>query len=261
MISARDVAALNKYVFVPALVILGLTFFLRNNLRSIGNIRPAVLKEPAQTQPAGSAPFRFEKNGYDFTLTPLYDYEISGLVVSKLNYDAWYSFYKTDKTFTTDLCLIWGENVRNNIYKKPGIRFSQDQRWCWCSMDKQLGFNFQEMSNNHLVVNDKRVAAKIRAVNVGDQVRIKGQLVDIYAKLTGRPDTYDYNEIRWHTSTTRLDSGAGACEVIYVKDIDILSKGNPMAHFLNMLSFYVLCVLIALNLIQMSRPCALEEEK
>jgi hypothetical protein len=56
------------------------------------------------------------------------------------------------------------------------------------------------------VPSNSAVAAALDAVNAGDRIRIDGWLVQI--------DSSD--GWRWRSSLTREDSGAGACEVIYV---------------------------------------------
>jgi hypothetical protein len=53
---------------------------------------------------------------------------------------------------------------------------------------------------------------KIKQVRIGDQVRIRGWLVN-YSNDEG---------FSRGTSTTRDDTGNGACETIYLQDFDIL---------------------------------------
>ncbi len=244
------ISNLNKYLLPTLLIVFISTFFLARNYRAVDQLHPQTLKEPVQTEPKFKNQFKFIKNDYAFTVTPLYDYEISGLIVGKINYDSWYSPYKTDKAFGTDLCLLWGENIKNKVFQNPSLRFSQDQRYCWCETSGPSQFKLNELSNNHLVTNDKKVAEKIKSLNISDQVKIKGQLVDIHAKLIGKEEAYDQKEIRWHSSTTRTDGDAGACEIIYVKELEILIQGNPTARLLHKISLYGLLLLVGLNVLQ-----------
>ena len=110
-----------------------------------------------------------------------------------------------------------------------------------------MDFNLNELSNDHLLARDRKLEKKIESFAVGDQVRLKGKLVDVKAHLTGKGGSYDASEISWKTSVIRTDHGAGACEVFYVEEAEILKRGNPLAHFLFMLSFYGLILLIAFN--------------
>jgi hypothetical protein len=61
-------------------------------------------------------------------------------------------------------------------------------------------------ANMHLVPANDAVADALAAVDAGDRVRIDGWLVQIDAT----------DGWRWRSSLTREDSGAGACELIYV---------------------------------------------
>ena len=54
----------------------------------------------------------------------------------------------------------------------------------------------------------------------GDQIKIKGYLVDYKVAKDGQ------TLFTRGTSTTRTDNGNGACETIYVEDVEIIRK-NP----------------------------------
>jgi len=79
---------------------------------------------------------------------------------------------------------------------------------------------------------------------VGDQVRIKGKLINVYAKLVGNRSEFDSEWLKWNTSITRTDTGAGACEVIYVEDVQILRKANSISYYLYNLSSWSLLLLL-----------------
>jgi hypothetical protein len=66
-------------------------------------------------------------------------------------------------------------------------------------------------ANWHLVPADDRVWKTLRTLRAGSVVRLQGKLVDI--------ETADHATIK--TSLTRDDSGAGACEVIYVESATV----------------------------------------
>jgi hypothetical protein len=219
------------------LVILGVTFFTRNNVRSVREIAPEVLKEPVQSELADHSVIRFTRNDYAYELTPVHGYDISGLITSKLNY-AFFTIYKSEKTFPVDLCLLWGSNAQRQVFSMQGVSFSQDCRWCWVRWDKDVGFDLNELSNNHLLISDPLLEKKIKDFHAGDQVRIRGKLVNVKAKLLGKGGNYDFREITWNTSTTRTDHGAGACEVIYVEEAEVLKKANVLSCILFSASAY-----------------------
>jgi len=235
-------------IFMLLLAVFAVTFFTKDRYRPVKDIRPEVLAEPLQSSPAQTEPIVFRKNGYSYTVTPLYDYDISGLVVSSLKYDSWYSLSRTDSVFLVDLCVIWGGNVRDRAYAQPSLRFSQDYRFCLWTASGRVTFSDKEISNNHLVIEDDRLEKLAKSVSAGDQVRIKGKLARVEARALGETGSYERQNLVWNSSTTRDDTGAGACEVIYVESLEILKKGNPVSHFLFDFSKYGLLAVIVWTL-------------
>jgi len=240
----------NKYLFLPLFLLCIFTFFSRNNFRNVNEVAPGLLNQPVQYTLNNREEIEFSKNNYEYHLKPLYSYEINALIIGKMDYKL-FSIYKYDSIFPVDLCLIWGSNVANKVYKDRRIKFSQDCRWCWVQWDGEVDFSMGEMSNNHLLVNDRGLERKINSLLRGDQIRIKGKLVNVEAKAMGK----DYPEqIQWNTSTSRSDNGAGACEVIYVEEIEILKKANLFSDALFKASCLGLIALIILNVIDFFLP-------
>jgi hypothetical protein len=64
----------------------------------------------------------------------------------------------------------------------------------------------------HLIPANAEIQRKLKQVRVGDVVQLTGLLI--------RADAQD--GWRWVSSQTRSDSGAGACEVVWVDDVAIL---------------------------------------
>jgi hypothetical protein len=60
------------------------------------------------------------------------------------------------------------------------------------------------------------VKKSIKKIKTGDHIRLKGYLVSITA--TDSKGTPYY----WNSSTSRNDTGDGACEVMYVTEVNIL---------------------------------------
>jgi hypothetical protein len=54
-------------------------------------------------------------------------------------------------------------------------------------------------------------------------------LVNVKAVLADRGGRYDSAAMTWNTSTTRTDTGAGACEVIYVEQVEMLQPANVLS--------------------------------
>jgi len=245
---------MHKYLFVGLLLVFIFTFFSRNNVRSVNEVVSAIIEEPLQSRIYNHDTIEFVKNGYAYSLTPLFDYEINGLLVSKVNYNL-FSTDKFERLFPFDVCLIWGSNVARGLYRDTRVRFSQDCRWCWADWYGNVNFNLNELSNNHLLVDNNKVLKLLKLMVRGDQIKIKGKLVNIQAKLANNPGPYD---ITWNSSLSRQDTGAGACELIYVEQAEILKKANVISRTLFRFSSYGLLFLIAWKIINFIRELIMD---
>lgn len=239
---------LNQLLFFVLVLTLGITFFARNRLQGIQEIRPEILNQPIQGEVTSPDVIRFSRNDYDYGLTPVKTYDISALIVSKIDYGA-FTIYKIDKTFHLDFCLLWGQNAANRVFQEKGVSFFQDCRWCWVRWTDSVGFNLNELSNHHLLVRDPLLEKKVKSFHVGDQIRLRGKLVNVKAKLVGKAGQYDAKEASWNTSVSRNDSGAGACEIIYVEEAELLKAANVRTHLLFRISLYGLLLWISGNVL------------
>ena len=154
-------------------------------------------------------------NDIEYEIQPLYDYEIYGLVVSYEHHDGNYNLHKrrADHINVADFCVVWGENASSGYLDK--IDFWNGQFTCnYSTRDQQAwdSFNTNQISNNHLLTDYKYVQKRLSKVSIGDQIRIKGWLSS-YKNSKGSSRG---------TSITRDDQGNGACETIYVQELDIL---------------------------------------
>jgi hypothetical protein len=66
-------------------------------------------------------------------------------------------------------------------------------------------------ANMHMVPADSRIKQKLKRLREGDIVELEGYLVRADAK----------DGWHWVSSLTREDSGNGACELVWVKDISV----------------------------------------
>ena len=213
------------FLFLSCLII---GFFGKDNYKTIipDEAMPEIFRDPIQTPIVSAIPIKFQKDGFSYMLTPLYDYQISGLAVHRLDYDNWYSLSRTDKTFTTDICLLWGENLKSGAYKNKTLKIDQDFRFCLFSHWGGQPINNDQFSNNHLIIRDEEIKKINADISPGDQIRITGKLVNVHVDAIGEIKKYEPKQADWKTSTTRNDAGAGACEIVYVEKVEILKKGN-----------------------------------
>jgi hypothetical protein len=242
---------MRSILFLIFLITASVTFFTKESHRNVTAIDPRVLQEPVQEVTDLEDIIRFNKDGFAYTVKPLYDYDISGIVVHKQNYNTWYSISRIDRVFPVDLCLIWGDNVRSGVYKNSGTKFRQDFRFCLFTYTGGVPVLNEGVSNNHLVIKNDTLEKLAKSISGGDQVRIIGKLVNVEARPLAAAEKYEPDDLIWNTSVNRTDTGAGACETIYIESIEILKKGNANSHLLFTVSLYGMLVIVLVGLGEM----------
>jgi hypothetical protein len=129
-----------------------------------------------------------------------------------------YWFDEKSEIAPYDLILGWKEMSDQKILDK--IEFSQGLRFYQYDYDG-TGFRVKTMSNNsanmHLIPADEYIKNVISSVKEGDIIAIKGVLVDVKS-----PKGWV-----WKTSRKRSDIGEGSNEILYVKDISIITGNYP----------------------------------
>ena len=197
-------AELTKALALALLICLGLLLIssmIRDNLRGVDEIHPAVLEEPVQGPPE-RAPFKLDRLGYDFYIEPRAEYEIAGLLVSKHDYasGAWQRF---NRFVPMDLCLIWGANVGRERFRDEQTEFSQSGRFCRVSFPGGTHFNMKALSNNHMILSDEALSDVLDEMHIGDSVRIKGMLVHVEAHLQPGEESLFDGDFTYSSSLTR----------------------------------------------------------
>lgn len=169
--------------------------------------------EPLQEKVNDVKPIIIVKSGWDFVIRPKAHYVINGFVLSKKNY---YSGV-TSLISPCDIALAFGELYSTKIYET--IKWSQSGRWYWwwykenCPLkdDKWVA---RWSSNNHIIPENDNLKKAAKSVKKGDFVVLEGYLVDVDGEKDGRT-------FFWNSSMTRMDTGDGSCEVLYLKKIKI----------------------------------------
>jgi hypothetical protein len=211
-----------RLVFLLLLLLWALALYFDDRLPPREAILPPLLQEPVQEGGNLPAPFQVVVKETAYVVTPLFRYELSGLVVSQHRSDSlldvshrrWRDFLNIK-----DLCLVWGRNIESGVYRQ--IRFWNRDFTCLCRFpdeDVARRFSGRQLSNNHLLCADRQLRRRILGVRPGDQVRLKGYLAS-YAQPA--------NQFSRGTSTVRDDEGDGACETVYVTEFQVLKRANP----------------------------------
>lgn len=234
---------IRKLLFYIFLLILTVSFFASRSYRGVREIEPELLSEPKQVEIQDPQKIEFEKDGFGYEITPLFEYEINGLVVHTFDY-SFLGIYDTGSLFPVDLCLIWGSNLSSKVYQNKSLKFSQDYRWCNYRWRGNLEFNGNEVSNNHLLIIDENLRRKAKSINPGDQVRVAGKLVNVL----GESIDGGQGSVSWKSSVSREDSGAGGCEVIFVESLEVLKEAHSAANFFIKFSLAGIAGLLTLSI-------------
>jgi hypothetical protein len=181
------------------------------------------LNPPIQTE-TYRQPFSITTNKQRYEITPKFDYDLTGVVVTYSNADGFTNIWHHDvwKDFINvrDLCVIWNPNVSSGIYKD--VSFSSDSWTCWATWKDRSttdNFKFTALSNNHLLTDNNQITAALLNAEIGDVVHFKGVLAGYRNEESGAERG---------TSIKRTDTGNGACETVYIDDFKIIKKANPI---------------------------------
>ena len=205
-------------LFWFSLMLLIVSFWNRNQFPD--DIQPvAALHDEPQQSPLNKSPFSVQYENVQYDIEPQYDYDIYGLVVSYKHHSGDSMLHKlwNDHLNMTDVCIVWGETAINRYLNE--FDFWNGQFTCNIKTQSRRAwnsFNMNQLSNNHLLSNDEFIRKKVKEINIGDQIRIKGYLSSYGSEGGGKRGT----------STVRTDTGNGACETIFIKEFDIVRKGK-----------------------------------
>ncbi|PKM97647.1 MAG: hypothetical protein CVU79_07365 [Elusimicrobia bacterium HGW-Elusimicrobia-3] len=212
-----------KYLFLCSAALLLLSWYMYSDTyKRVGPLLPATHAAPLQGPLTGAAAAPgCCKGPYCWQFSPLYEYSVTGMafgISHKLSSEF-------DDVMAADVGLLWGENAAKELYRDVKLRVMMDHYEVWWKDGQR--FNLADAANTHLVSCDDGAFAAAKRIRPGDQVRIRGWLVN--ARAFKEPGETDPRKIlSWHSSVTREDRGEGACELLYVRsagDIEILERG------------------------------------
>ena len=161
--------------------------------------------EPVQRD-VQAAPFRVR----DYTLTPRARFRAEARVLAGERY----RFAREADLMPRDLALGWGVMSDSSVIEQLAISQS-DRFYFWKSRSSALPAQVEQIiassANMHLIPASDSVARAIDRARVGQIIELEGMLVDVALPKGGN----------LRTSLTRTDSGAGACEIVYVESFVI----------------------------------------
>jgi hypothetical protein len=155
---------------------------------------------PIQTAITGVKPFQVK----DYTITPLAKFNLEARILSRTGY----SYGREADLSPLDLALGWGAMSDETILAHFSITQSgRFYYWSTRQFPIPRAEVVQNSANMHMIPADAAVADTLQRFRVGEVVKLRGYLVQVQA-----PDGW-----HWNSSLTRDDSGAGACELIWVE--------------------------------------------
>ena len=205
---------INNLLITISLFCLLISFWNRNELPGNIDYVAAIANEPVQTK-TNKRPFEVAYKDVQYDVAPEFEYDIVGMIVSYRHHDNNSRMHRlaNDHLNMLDVCVVWGDNATGAELDKidfwNGIftcNFQTRDQAAWDS------FDVNKISNNHLISDDDYIRDQVRDINIGDQIRVQGYLTS-YASPGVNPRS---------TSTTRTDTGDGACETIYVERFEIV---------------------------------------
>jgi hypothetical protein len=208
---------LNNILIATSFLWLLVSFWNRNDLP--GNIEYVneIASEPEQTA-TREKPFYATVNDVEYLIEPEYAYDLTGMIVSYRHHEGNSRMHlqANDHLNMADVCVVWGDNTKSELQKLDfwnGIFtcnvFTRDMQ-AWES------FDMNQLSNNHLISDDDFIRRQTRKIQIGDQVRVRGYLAS-YSNPSGG---------KRGTSTTRTDTGDGACETVFVESFRIVQPAT-----------------------------------
>ena len=236
----------NNLIIAVSFVWLLVSWWNRNEIPGTIDYVPELANEPVQKR-TQKRPFDVVFNDVNYHVEPEYEYDITGMIVSFRHHEGNSRMHSlaNDHLNMLDVCVIWGNNPQNGRLHK--INFWNGIFTCniktrdpvaWAS------FNMDQLSNNHLISDNEYIRDQVHRIRVGDQIRVRGYLA-AYTSGGGS---------KRGTSTTREDTGNGACETIYVEQFRILEPATSYWRISMWSSLVILILGIALHFMRPYKP-------
>ena len=237
---------LTSILIVASFVWLLVSFWNRNDLPGNIDYVPEILNEPAQT-PTSKRPFDVTFNDVTYRVAPEFAYDIVGMIVSYRHHDDNSRMHRlaNDHLNMLDVCVVWGDNTRSAQLHE--LDFWSGIFTCNVKTRDQLAwdsFDMYQLSNNHLISDNETIRDKVKDIRIGDQIRVQGYLASYSNPQSGTRGT----------STTRLDTGDGACETLYVERFDIVQAATSYWRLSMYASLFTLLSALVVYFRQPYRP-------
>jgi hypothetical protein len=147
-----------------------------------------------------------------FQLTPLAHFALDARVLHRKIYR-----YDTGANLVPiDLAVGWGAMSDQTVLDQ--LKITQSSRFFWYQWRDQPPIPPAEIvshaTNLHLIPSTDAIAAQCKALRTGDLIHLSGVLVEATGPKIGT----------WRSSLSRTDSGNGACELVWVEEVNKLAR-------------------------------------
>jgi hypothetical protein len=197
----RSVAALALAAAVPSLA--GCGFALPASSVPAGE--PVDWRgEPVQGA-TWRTPFAWATRRGEVQVRPRAAFDISAVVAAAEPY----SFDDGAFLSPLDLVMTWGR-LPEEPYRSRVSYYQITRYYFWRTRDPSVDLHYiaTHSANMHVIPATHNLARALAHVGSGDRVRLRGLLVDV-----------EGSGFRWQTSMTRDDTGPGACELVWVEEL------------------------------------------
>ncbi len=148
-----------------------------------------------------------EWDAYGYHIVPLEKFDFAARVLRSEHY----SMDRESQLAPVDLALGWGPMADPAVLAKVSI--TQSHRFYYWHVD-EFPIPRREIeihsANMHMVPASAEVERTLKSITAGQQVTFAGYLIEARAA----------DGWHWRSSLTREDTGAGACELVWVERID-----------------------------------------
>src|SRR5258706_1994175 len=196
---------MNK-VWLALLAVVAIGYYALSRPHATGHGDPIDWsREPIQT-PTERTAFTIKTRKGKVSLDPRASFDVSAVVTG----DEHYRFDDGAFLVPVDLVMTW-RNRPEEPYKSK-VTYGQVTRyyfWRTKASDLDLHYIKSHSANMHMIPADDNLRRALLSVGTGNRVRVHGLLVN-----ANRDDGF-----HWKSSLTREDDGPGACELVWVEEI------------------------------------------
>lgn len=147
----------------------------------------------------------------DYLLRAIARFEVDARVLGRERY----RFDRGADLSPLDLALGWGPMSDQQVIDR--VTVTQSRRFYWWRVSEYPVPRHAIMENSanmHMIPADTDVQRELMRVRTGDLISFSGYLVNVSSE----------DGFRWRSSTTRTDTGNGACELVFVEQVVVRDR-------------------------------------